>query len=196
MWKLNNYAYILAVLLFLPLISGCKQESPQNELSLQYPLGDGVHTEIHDFVVDYIKNDAHLTREQAMHDNQIAEQVDKDIAAGEILKPPIVGVYESSMSHILHIFCHHYTDCKSLAIYARNGQVIAAASKASFYTDYIIKTDLYNQYMDGALTKPYIDKSNNKTVYPIYLREDMIATHTKPKTKHNLIGFIIVYKKN
>jgi len=180
------------IALLVPVLVSCSQGAwEQTNRPLLHPLGDYSHAEVYDFIVDYVRKFTKDNREQALLAFKIAEEVDREIATGEVLKPPIVSAYESSMSNILHVFCQHFPTCRSLSLYASSGEILAAASKKEAYASLIIADDLYQRYQDGILTGPYINKESHETTYPIYLSSQGYATHFRPEATDKPIGFIV-----
>ena len=178
------------------LLTACgEKDYTRAELDLRGPLGDSTNTDIFDFFIDYIKKESHLTRAQAIKANEGEEELHRLVAAGELLKSQIASVYEGEMSHVLYIFCSHYKDCKSFSLYAKNGQVVAAGSKEDFFTDLIIKNEVYNQFIDGKLTEPYFEDQDKKITYPVFMHERDFGVHKKSKEASELIGFVVVHKK-
>ena len=199
--KITKLIYALLLFILIP----CKQvqsyeTDKKSDINhcLRHPLGDN-QTEVYPFIVDFVKQYSPWSRRQAVLAN---EEYIKNKGI-EDLKPQIDVVFESQMSHILMHFCKD-SECRSLSLYARNGQIIAfAADYPEINVDFIIEDELYQRYKNGVLTKPHTKAGETKTISPIYSPpESSEASHNKDEveglheSEENLVGFIAYERKS
>ena len=163
-----------------------------------HPLGDNIYAEVYDFLLNELKR-ANLmaefsSRKEALTTKENDEWLERTHSTD---KRAIASAYEGTMSHILDVFCQSRQECRSLALYARNGLIISAGSQKGKLENasLIIEEDLYQGFQNGVLTKTYQFPKEKRTVFPVYMSDDgTFGTHSRLKSTNRPIGYI-VYKK-
>lgn len=185
------------ITLFLLLIS-CSKGEYIDLYFAQSPIGNLGYSKVYDFIIDYLEADKHKYQKRENAYKLEKEELDMNQhnlthPPSESLKSRSAGIVETDMSHMLKAFAV-YEKCVSIALYARNGQLIAQGSPNDKIWDYIILEDyIWNEmlsrkeaiYKDFVL-KDYADKigiKSNQLKYMFFVRS--ILSH-----KGEVIGFV------
>ncbi|MDP1723119.1 MAG: hypothetical protein Q8L85_00255 [Alphaproteobacteria bacterium] len=174
-------------------------EDDSNKKFSRSPIGDNLHTDVYNFIVDKLLQEKSYTEEEV---NKFIQQ-ELDILNIHITdKPFIAELYEGAFADLLRGLCHNFTGCKEITLYQKEGIGIAYTdqeNKINFKEKRGILFDLgflgKNAHEKLGIEKRIAD--NGRVYYEIikaiyYNKERRFAylEIKKPEQDHQLIGYI------
>ena len=123
------------------------------------PLGDYTYV----YVYDFITNELRSTKTKRADALKVTQQEKKNELSGEIYKPYIASVHETSLSHVLSALCKADEKCVAVSLFDQAGFIYAIGlAKSSVWPNVseklIIEDVVFNAYKEGKLKLPFLNR--------------------------------------